>query len=107
MGADVAVGQRRLDHPDRHELHVRNATAWRATLVCRVGAVVSTPEHRALIYHDPAQFTGGAGAFAREGVGAGEHVLAVLTADRQDWLREELGAQAAAAVDFADAAGSS
>jgi anti-sigma regulatory factor (Ser/Thr protein kinase) len=74
-------------------------------LDCRVGAVVSTPEHRALIYHDPAQFTAGVGAFARDGLEHGEHVLAVLTAERQDWLREELGAQAAAAVDFADAGG--
>ena len=66
---------------------------------------MSTPEHRALIYHDPAQFAAGAGAFAREGLGAGDHVLAVLTPERQDWLREEIGTQAAAAVEFADAGG--
>jgi anti-sigma regulatory factor (Ser/Thr protein kinase) len=58
--------------------------------------------HRALLYHDAPEFAAGVGAFARDGLRRGDHVLAVLTAERLGWLEEELGDDAEA-VELVDA----
>ena len=57
--------------------------------------------HRALVYRDASRFVDAVGAFVRDGVEREECVLAALSAEKLDWLRDDLGADAAA-VDFAD-----
>jgi anti-sigma regulatory factor (Ser/Thr protein kinase) len=61
----------------------------------------SASRHRALVYRGADRFVDAVGAFVRDGVEREECVLAALSAEKLDWLREDLGADAAA-VDFAD-----
>jgi anti-sigma regulatory factor (Ser/Thr protein kinase) len=61
----------------------------------------STAKHRALVYRDADRFIDAVGAFVRDGVERGESVLTALSAEKLDWLRHDLGADAPA-VDFAD-----
>ncbi|HEV2634212.1 MAG TPA: sensor histidine kinase [Actinocrinis sp.] len=59
--------------------------------------------HEAMFYAGGAQFRRGVSAFVREGLSAGEPVMAAVVGDRARTLREELGADAAA-VTFVDMA---
>jgi anti-sigma regulatory factor (Ser/Thr protein kinase) len=59
--------------------------------------------HEALFYAGPSEFVDSVGAFIRGGVEAGEPVLVMVTADKIELLREELGADADG-VTFADMA---
>ena len=59
--------------------------------------------HRALLYRDEPEFRGTVGAFIREGLARRERILATAPLDRLDWIKAELGADAAA-VEFADSA---
>ena len=61
----------------------------------------SAARHRALVYRDADRFVDAVGAFVRDGVARGECVLAALSTQKLDWLREDLGADAAT-VDFTD-----
>jgi len=54
--------------------------------------------HRALIYDDPDRFAREVGAFLRDGLRAGDRVLAAVAPEKLAWVREDLGA-AADAVD--------
>jgi anti-sigma regulatory factor (Ser/Thr protein kinase) len=58
--------------------------------------------HSALLYRTPTRFVEGVASFVREGLQAGDRVLAAVTHEKVDWLREELGSDTDA-VDFADA----
>ncbi|MCA1824963.1 MAG: sensor histidine kinase [Frankia sp.] len=60
--------------------------------------------HEAMFYAGLDGFTAGTSAFIRAGVDAGEPVLVVVSAEKIERLRDELGADAAA-VHFADMAG--
>ena len=59
--------------------------------------------HRALLYRDEPEFRGTVGAFIRQGLARHERILATAPLGRLDWIRAELGADAAA-VEFADSA---
>ena len=59
-------------------------------------------DHRLLLYEDPAAFVGEATAFLREGLRAGDRILAAATTEKHGWLRDELGGDAGA-IDFMDA----
>jgi len=59
-------------------------------------------KHRALLYEDASGFVDGVGAFAREGLRAGDHVLVAVTGRKRAWIEEELGDEADA-VEFLDA----
>jgi anti-sigma regulatory factor (Ser/Thr protein kinase) len=58
-------------------------------------------DHRALVYRDPARFVERIGAYLRDGLREGDRVMAAVTPEKRDWLREDLGTDAAA-IDFAD-----
>ena len=53
-------------------------------------------DHRLLVYEDPAAFVGEATAFLREGLRAGDRILAAATTEKHGWLRDELGGDAGA-----------
>lgn len=59
--------------------------------------------HEAMLYRGGREFLAGAAAFVREGLRAGEPVMAAVPEDKARLLREELGA-AAGAVEFVDMA---
>ena len=58
--------------------------------------------HEVLFYSGPRDFASRVGAFVREGVTAGEPVLVMVTADRIELLRDELGPADAVRVTFVD-----
>ncbi len=58
--------------------------------------------HRALLYRQPQELARAAGAFVREGLAAGEPVLAALPGEKLAWARSEVAD--APAVEFFDAA---
>ncbi|WUI01046.1 sensor histidine kinase [Spirillospora sp. NBC_00431] len=66
-------------------------------------AVNDSFTHRVLPYDGVDQFLGGALPFLLDGVDAGDRVLAVCGTARETLLRDELGAAAAADVEFTDA----
>jgi DNA-binding GntR family transcriptional regulator len=83
------------------ERHVRLAAA-------RFAAELERPapdqlEHRALIYRDEADFLAATEPFVREGLAAGERVLAVTTPHNVEMLGRALGPQATE-VEFRDSA---
>src|SRR5215208_2558869 len=57
--------------------------------------------HEVLFYAGQAEFLDRMAAFVREGIAAGEPVLVMVTADKVDALRAELGSEAQH-VEFAD-----
>ena len=59
----------------------------------------SHAHHGALLYRDPGEYVEGVGGFLRDGLRAGDLVLAAVPPERRGWLREELGGDATA-VDF-------
>jgi len=70
-----------------------------SSAICEMGC---RGKHRALFYEDPGDFVDAVGAFARDGLGAGDHVLAALTGQKRRWIEEELGDEADA-IEFLDA----
>ena len=60
-----------------------------------------TANHRALVYRDAGRFVDAVGAFVRDGLARDDRVLVALTPAKLEWLRDDLGADAAA-VDLAD-----
>jgi anti-sigma regulatory factor (Ser/Thr protein kinase) len=69
-------------------------------------AVADTPQrfsHEVLLYAGPRGYAESCAAFVREGLDAGEPVLVMVTADKIELIRVELGA-AAAGVSFVDMA---
>ena len=62
----------------------------------------SSAKHRALLYEDPTGFADGVGAFALEGLRAGDHVLAALTGQKRRWIEDRLGDEADR-IEFLDA----
>ncbi len=76
---------------------MRAANAWHDHDVTEQ----SQATHRALVYQDQGRFVDAVCGFVREGLEREDRVLAALSAEKRDWLREHLGADAAT-VDFVD-----
>ena len=111
---DSATGRQRCvrgSGTGRQDIHLTKLTPGPATSSYS-GAIVTPPapgrsqqsyRHEALLWHDASDFTGNLVPFIRDGLAAGEPVMAAVTQQHAGWLKDALDGQASQ-IEFVDIA---